>query len=189
MKFDPIHIKLKNDKTVEIREATIEDAEMLIGAAKKYLKSSNYLLSYEDEFNPTKEEEIAWIGSMDNENSLLLVATCGGEILSTFSLHGRQLRKLKHTAEIGIAILPEWQGVGLGTALFNAAIKWCKEKSSLEILYLDVFADNINAYNLYKKVGFIEDGRRKNNYKEKTGEYIDNIMMSLDLNNYQINNK
>lgn len=181
MKFEPQYIKLKNNKTVEIREATIEDAQGLIDAAKKYLRDSDYLLSYEEEFTNTLEQEISWIKSMDNNNGLLLVSVYEGDILSTFSLHSRQLKKIYHTAEIAIAILKEWQGVGLGTALFYSAIAWCKKKTSLEILYLDVFAENVSAYQLYKKIGFKEDGRRKNYYKTKSGEYIDNIMMSLNI--------
>ncbi len=186
MKFKPRHIKLKNNKTVEIREAAIDDAQGLIDAAKKYLRDSDYLLSYEEEFTNSLEEEVSWIESMDNDNSLLLVAVYEGEILSTFSLHSRQLKKINHTAEIAIAILKEWQGLGLGFALFNSAITWCKENTSLEILYLDVFAENTNAYHLYQKIGFTEDGRRKNYYKTKSDKYIDNIMMSLNINQINI---
>lgn len=189
MKFVPLHITLKNGRTVEIREATIDDAQGLIDAAKRYLRDSDYLLSYEEEFNNNLEEEIAWIKSMDNSNSLLLVATSANEIIATFSLRGWQLKKVEHTAEIAIAILSDWQGIGLGTSLFDSAIRWCKEKSLLEILYLDVFAENQTAYRLYRKIGFIEDGRRKNNFKTKLGKYIDNIIMSLDLRNIKIKNK
>lgn len=181
MKFEPKHIVLKNGKEIIIREAASGDAERLIAAAKCYLRESDYLLSYEDEFNPTIEEEAAWVKSMDSENSLLLVATHNNDILSTFSLQGRQFRKLKHTAEIAIAIRKEWQRIGLGKALFDSAIEWCKNESLIEILYLDVFASNIHAYSLYKKVGFIEDGRRKGYYKTIDGKYIDNIMMSLKI--------
>lgn len=181
MKFKPLDILLRNGKIVEIKEASVDDAQGLINAAKKYLKESDYLLSDEEEFNPTIEEEVSWIKSMDNDNSLLLVATYQDEILATFSLHGRQLKKVEHTAEIAIAILSQWQGFGLGTALFDAAISWCKTKSFLEILYLDVFSDNVGAYQLYTKMGFIEDGRRTDYYKTKSGQYIDSIMMSLDI--------
>jgi len=181
MRFTPIHIILKNGRSVEIREATVDDAQRQIDASKKYLCDSDFLLSYEEEFNPTVEEEMSWIKSLDNDNSILLLAIYNKEIIGTFCLIGKQQEKIKHTAEISIAILKEWQGLALGTALFNIAIDWAKQKSSLEILYLDVFEENRNGYNLYKKVGFTEDGRRKKYYKTKTGKYIDNIMMSLNI--------
>jgi len=181
MKFTPIHITLKNGRSVEIHEATVEDAQQQIDASKRYLRDSDFLLSYIEEFNPTLEEEISWIKSLDNDNSILLLAIYNDQIIATFCLIGKQQQKIKHTAEIAIAILKEWQGQGLGTALFNIAIDWAKQRSSLEILYLDVFEENRNGYNLYKKVGFTEDGRRKNYYKTKSGKYIDNIMMSLNI--------
>lgn len=181
MKFEPKEITLKNGKTVLLREAMTEDAQELIDAEKIYLRESDYMLSYEEEFTNTIEDEIAWIKSMDNDNSLLLIATHKGEILSTLSLHNRRFKKLEHTAEIAIAILNEWQGVGLGTALFEATIAWCKEKTSLEIICLDAFAENIVAYGLYQKVGFTEDGRKRNYFKDRDGNYQDNVSMSLNL--------
>lgn len=181
MKFEALNIRLKNGKSVAIREASVDDAQELINAAKHYLRESDYLLSYEDEFNPTIEEEIAWIKSMDNENSLLLVAKYENAIISTFSIHGKQLRKQRHTAEIAIAMLNKWQGIGLGSALFNSAIEWARQHSPLESMHLDVFSNNTQAQALYKKVGFKEDGRRKNYFKSDSGKYADNIMMSLKL--------
>lgn len=181
MKFEPLNIVLKNGKSVTIREASVNDAQELINAAKHYLGESDYLLSYEDEFNPTIEEETAWIKSMDNENSLLLVAEYEDRIIATFSMHGKQLRKQKHTAEIAVAMLNEWQGIGLGSTLFNCAIIWARQHSLLESIHLDVFSSNTQAQALYKKMGFEEDGRRKNYFKTDSGKYTDNLMMSLKL--------
>ncbi|WP_165040355.1 GNAT family N-acetyltransferase [Dysgonomonas sp. ZJ709] len=181
MKFEPIHITLKNGKSVTIREATTEDAEGLITAAKSYLRDSDYLLSYEEEFNPTIEDETNWIKSYDNDNSLLLIATADDIVIATFGLLGKQMRKLRHTNELAIAIRKEWQNTGLGTALFENAIRWAKRNPELEILCLEVFAENEAGIALYKKMGFVEEGKRKYYYKTKLGGYIDNIIMTLRI--------
>lgn len=181
MKFEPIDIILKNGKKVTIREATSHDAEKLIIAAKSYLRESDYLLSYDEEFNPTKKEEIAWIKSHDNINSLLLVTTYNKEIISTFNVTAFHYQKLSHVANLGISMTSEWRGMGLGSALFESMINWAKSKSNLEIITLEVFSANLPAIHLYEKYGFVKDGEKENYFKDKNGNYYNNILMSLKI--------
>lgn len=57
-------------------------------------------------------------------------------------------------AEIGpLAILPDWQGRGLGTALLRAALRLTKEKG-YERIVLCVNAENERAAGLYEREGF-----------------------------------
>lgn len=181
MKITAKNIKLKNGLTVSIREATTRDAEELIVAAKCYLRSSDYLLSYDEEFNPTKREETAWIKSHDNANSLLLVATYDKEIIATFNITAFTQRKLRHVAVLGIGMKLEWRGAGLGSSLMECMIEWAKNHSGLEIITLDVFSDNKAAIHLYEKYGFVKDGEKKNYFRDKNGTYYNNTLMTLHL--------
>ena len=45
-------------------------------------------------------------------------------------------------------------------------------------LWLDVFTDNLTAYNLYKKVGFIEEGKLRESYL-RNGEYASQYIMAI----------
>ncbi|WP_029905828.1 GNAT family N-acetyltransferase [Prevotella sp. 10(H)] len=181
MRFAPQHITLKNGKNIVIREAVCEDAQALIDAAKSYLRTSDYMCSYENEFNPTPEEEADWIKSHQKENSLLLVAVDNEKILATFNATGYQNRKMKHVAVLGISILEDWRGNGLGNILFESMISWAKKNPELEILVLETFSDNLTAINLYKKWGFTVDGVRKNYFRNGNENYSDNILMSLNV--------
>lgn len=183
MRFEPITVKLKNGEEVLIREASIDDAEELIKAAKSYLRTSDYLCSYEDEFDPMIAEEINWIKSHQNANSLLLIATRENEILATFNATGFQNRRMRHVAVLGISILEEWRGLGLGSLLFENLIGWAKDNPFLEILVLETFSDNADALKLYKKFGFEIDGVRKNYFKGGKNKYSDNVLMSLNVKN------
>lgn len=180
MRPEPINIRLRNGKEATIREATIKDADGLITAAKAYLSTSAYLCSYPEEFNPTHEEETGWIEAHKNDNSLLLVAEYKDKILATLNATGFQNKKMKHIAVLGVSILEEWRGIGLGSILFDILISWAKN-TDLEILVLEVFSDNVVAINLYKKYGFVTDGIRRKYFKDKTGDYHDNVLMSLNL--------
>jgi RimJ/RimL family protein N-acetyltransferase len=82
--------------------------------------------------------------------------------------------------EIGMAVAREWRGRGVGSALMVAAIDWARERG-LHKLSLSVFAHNEAAIALYRKFGFVEEGRRIKHYRRASGELWDAIEMGLLL--------
>jgi ribosomal protein S18 acetylase RimI-like enzyme len=60
------------------------------------------------------------------------------------------------------------------------SIEWAKENPILELLWLQVYTENILGLNLYKKMEFIENGIIKNYFKQN-GKYYDNLTMSLSV--------
>lgn len=183
MKFDPITVKLKNGKEIVIRQCLVEDAENLLTTVRTYMNDSKFYALTKEEFTITIPQEEKWIQSfIDNTNSLLLVAVYENKIIGNLDLTAHNRMKLNHTAIIGMSLLEEWRGFGLGFELLNAVINWSKNKSKLTRLWLQVFGDNTNAIALYKKVGFIEEGRQKNFIKTEDGGFDDNVIMGLQLN-------
>jgi RimJ/RimL family protein N-acetyltransferase len=177
-------IILKNKETVSIELCSVDDAEELIKTVKKYLADSEYLLTSPNEFDPSPEQERSWIRSfMENENSLLLIAKKGNKIIGNIDITGGKREMTKHTAIIGMGILKEWRNTGLGTALLNKGIEWAKQNPQLEILWLQVFAQNTPAITLYKKAGFEVSGIQKRFFKSKDNIYFDNVIMSLNVSN------
>jgi ribosomal protein S18 acetylase RimI-like enzyme len=106
----------------------------------------------------------------------VLVAVAGTEVVGSVhvdvSQHG--------FGEIGMAVAREWRGRGVGSALLAAAIEWARERS-LHKLSLSVFAHNAAAIALYRKLGFVEEGRRVKQYRRASGELWDTIDMGLLL--------
>lgn len=82
--------------------------------------------------------------------------------------------------ELGMAVAREWRGRGVGSALLAAAIEWAGERG-LHKLSLGVFAHNAAAIALYRKFGFVEEGRRVKHYRRASGELWDAIDMGLLL--------
>jgi ribosomal protein S18 acetylase RimI-like enzyme len=104
------------------------------------------------------------------------VAESDGEIVG--SIH---VQPSKHGyGEIGMAVRSGWRGRGIGTALMEAAIEWARE-NGLHKLSLSVFAHNEAAIALYRKFGFVEEGRRPRHYRRQSGEIWDGIDMGLAL--------
>jgi ribosomal protein S18 acetylase RimI-like enzyme len=79
-----------------------------------------------------------------------------------------------------MAVAREWRGRGIGTALMGAAIEWARS-AGLHKLSLSVFAHNTAAIAVYRKVGFVEEGRRVKQYRRSSGELWDAIDMGLLL--------
>jgi ribosomal protein S18 acetylase RimI-like enzyme len=82
--------------------------------------------------------------------------------------------------EIGMAVAHEWRGRGVGSALLTAAIEWSRERG-LHKLSLSVFTHNTAAIGLYRKFGFLEEGRRVKQYRRQNGELWDSLEMGLLL--------
>lgn len=182
MKFRDKNFKLKNGKEILVRQAKIQDAENLIQVVKSYISDSGHILLTDKEFNPTITQEEKWIQSfIDAPNSLLLVAIYDNKIIGNIDLTASKREKLNHTAIVGLGIIKEWQGAGVGTVLLESVIDWSKKNSTLIKIWLEVFANNQSGIALYKKVGFKEDGRQSKFIKTAENQFVDNIFMSLDI--------
>jgi ribosomal protein S18 acetylase RimI-like enzyme len=105
-----------------------------------------------------------------------LVAVAGAELVG--SVHVDESRH--GFGEIGMAVARDWRGRGVGSALLTAAIEWARERG-LHKLSLSVFAHNAAAIALYRKFGFVEEGRRVKQYRRASGELWDAIDMGLLL--------
>jgi ribosomal protein S18 acetylase RimI-like enzyme len=79
-----------------------------------------------------------------------------------------------------MAIARDWRARGVGSALMEAAIEWAHEQG-LHKLALGVFAHNAAGIALYRKYGFVEEGRRVKHYRRQSGELWDRIEMGLLL--------
>jgi len=82
------------------------------------------------------------------------VALVGTELLGSVHVEVSQ----HGFGEIGMAVSREWRGRGVGSALMVAAIEWAREQG-LHKLSLSVWPQNAAAIALYRKYGFVEEGR------------------------------
>jgi RimJ/RimL family protein N-acetyltransferase len=82
--------------------------------------------------------------------------------------------------EIGMMVSADWRGKGVGTALVAAAVDWARARG-LHKLTLSVFPQNEAAVALYRKFGFVDEGRRSKHIRRANGELWDLIDMGLLL--------
>jgi ribosomal protein S18 acetylase RimI-like enzyme len=105
-----------------------------------------------------------------------LVAVAGDQVIGMLhvevSRHG--------FGDLGMLVDRGWRGRGVGSALLQAAIGQARQRG-LHKLCLEVFPHNAPAIALYRKAGFVEEGRRVRQYRRASGELWDSIVMGLVL--------
>ncbi len=181
-KFKPLTVNLKNGTEVMIREAVIQDAPDLIRCIRSYISENPFQVMEPEEFAPEIGQGREFIdGFLQRDNSILLVATDREQIVGNFDITGGRRRRMKHTGLVGAGILKQYQGLGLGKALFSAGIDWARQHPDLRKLWLQIIADNEQALGLYRHLGFVEEGRQRDFIYEGDGIYRDNLLMSLEV--------
>lgn len=162
MKIEPTSHLTKSGFEIVVREAKLSDSASLIDCIKSYLKS-NFIPLTPEEFHPTTEEHEKWIDKfIKGRNDLLLVAEYEGHIIGNIDLTVHHRSMLSHTGVIGMGIHENWQNQGIGSILMDKVIAWSDCQAELELLCLQFFGNNESGLSLYKKNGFIEEGRQKN---------------------------
>jgi len=105
-----------------------------------------------------------------------IVADSAGEIVGSLYLSPSRFG----VGELAMAVARPWRGRGVGSALLAAAIDKAREEG-LHKIALEVFPHNAAAIALYRKFGFVEEGRLVKHYRRQSGELWDAIAMGLLL--------
>ncbi len=87
--------------------------------------------------------------------------------------------RLSHRGFLGMGLLKQFRGQGLGSQLLNKVLVHAKD-IGLEKVELTVYTNNTAAIQLYKKCGFTEIGVIKH-YRKLNGQYFDCVEMEKFL--------
>lgn len=81
---------------------------------------------------------------------------------------------------LGMQLLNEWRGRGVGSALMRSCIEWTNDQGAHKIM-LEVWPHNARAIALYQRFGFVTEGRLRRHYRRRNGELWDALVMGLVL--------
>lgn len=171
-----------NEGTYTIRRAVATDA----GALLEYLKligSESDNLTFDGNGLPfsVSDEEAYLEAKEKSANSITLLAHLDGEIVGCLSVDAPPRKRLRHRGEVAVSVCRGCWGKGVGSALFTAMLKWARTDSTgLRKLDLVVRSDNNRALSLYRKFGFVEEGRLSR-LLCIDGQFHDGITMGLLL--------
>lgn len=162
-----------------IRKAHVSDAAAIAEAEREIAKTPGYFCSEPHELTEQKVEETL-SHFLATERGIYLVAEHEGQIIGHAFLEPLSPASLSHVVELNIAVHLGWQEKGVGARLLGELILWAKKTPWVEKIELKVRASNVRAIALYKKMGFLEEGRLKNHVKVPQG-YLDDLLMALPV--------
>jgi RimJ/RimL family protein N-acetyltransferase len=111
-----------------------------------------------------------------NAGSVEFMITAAGAIVGRCTMFHED--PLARHAEVGVALLPQARGKGYGTDALRLMVDFAFTRRNLRRVYLSVLASNTVALASYRKVGFVEEGRRRDHCWVR-GRYVDEISMGL----------
>jgi len=177
-RIEPKNYITKNKTNVLIRVAHRDDAEQLIEINLKIIEEKLYMLRQPGEATYTKEGEVKNIENLLNcEGTLYIVAQVENNVIGYLDFRNGGLKITKHAGSLSLYILKQSRGIGIGNHLLKALIEWAEKNSLIEKVTLNVFSTNERAQNLYKKLGFTEEGRCPKDMKLENGTYMDSVLM------------
>ena len=185
MIYQAKQFSLKNGLKVTIKSPEANDSLKLLDNIVSVSKSTNYLLSQPEDYdiyyqNIKLEED--YINSFKEKRDCLLCVYLDDKIIGNAALRFNIHKKDQHRTNIGIAIQEEYQGIGIGSILFDIMIDIAKNSKGIDQIELDVISTNEKAKRLYAKKGFVKTGDIPHQLKLDDGTYLDGEMMVLFLN-------
>ncbi len=182
MIFEEKTITLKDGRCAVLKTPEMSDAEGMLAHIVKASGETDFLARYPEDWEGTSiESEEKWIkGLRESKSTLGIAVYVDGQIVGNCSLQCHRLMKTAHRATVGIAILKDFWGLGIGSAMFRELIA-AAEDLGIRILELDLVEGNDRALGLYKKFGFETVGQKKKAFRLKDGRYFGEIIMQKFL--------
>lgn len=160
---------------MKIREVEEQDAKAFLKLLKEIDDSNNMLYNPGERSTTVGQQRKMIVAIKNNPRSVFMVAEKNGQLVGYIGLIAEKLQRKKHIGRVVIGVSEQSRGLGIGTKLFQEIFKWAEGKE-ITRLELTVIEKNIVAIKLYKKIGFIKEGRRVNSLYID-GKYIDEWSM------------
>lgn len=137
-----------------VRPADRQDAVKLMGLLFQLQdESSTFMLEQDPEtIEAADEADNIDILQTTTNNIMLVAVTDEGQLVGLASAAAKP--KQPRVAEVGVAVLNEYQGNGLAQAMMAEILDWATTFSSVNQLVLTVQTINEVAIHIYEKLGF-----------------------------------
>ena len=183
MKFESTIVLTKKQNEIILRMVDSKEAQLLINSMVEIAEMSPYILMSPENFkNRNVEDEKKWIDEYNTDlRSILIIAQAKDKIVGILDFKAHKNPKSCHRGNLGISLHHTVRGEGLGELLFKKLISEVKKIDGLMFIDLSVMGVNLQAYHLYKKMGFVEVGRKPKAFKLPEGNYCDDVQMLLQI--------
>lgn len=181
MEYIAKEIRLRNGKTGVFRAPTVEDASALLEYLKVTAAETPFLLRTPEECTMTVEQEQDYLRTaIASQNRVMILCEVDGKLAGNCQLDRKDKQKTCHRAMVGIALLREFWGLGIGTAMLTE-LTCLARQMGLEQLELEVIEGNQRAMALYEKMGYRTVGVKPNAIRLPDGTRLQEFYMVKEL--------
>jgi len=179
MKLDgyPKEATLRDGSRVLLRPVVAKDGVELLRFYRA-LPEEDRLFLRDDVTTPDWEQR--YIGSIDYEGVLPLVAEREGAIVGNATLYRPRHGWSAHVAQIRVVVAREYQRHGLGTALAKALVELAIARG-VEKMVAEVVDNQIGALRAFERLGFHREAVLKGHVKDVRGMKRDLVMLANDV--------
>ena len=118
--------RLSDATKITLRPARPDDAAAIIAAVRSSAQERSYVLM--EVYGKDAATQRAYIERLDREHNLFLVATVNEQIVGILALLDSLLCSTPEPAlSVGVHIVRDWRGRGIGSAMLRYAMRWAKE--------------------------------------------------------------
>lgn len=172
----------REGRILVVRQVVESDASRMVRLMRRLLDETPYMLRLPEEQRSSASDEARYIRHLHaSGNSTLFFAESERSAVGTLIVTGGALQRLAHVGYIGMGVLSDWWGAGVGTALLETAIDWARHHPVLRKLSLQVYENNERGLRLYRRIGFVEEGRLINEVRLDDGTLVDMHQLALFL--------
>lgn len=159
---------------IDIQPASLELADSFRQALDVVAREHRYLIFQEA---PPLESTQKFISQVLAKGWSQFYAVRAGQVVGWCDVVRDERPGRTHIGRLGIGILPDYRGRKIGARLLAATVADAFQKGMTRI-ELEVFAANARAIALYRKFGFVEEGRKRQ-ARCLDGVHEDSILMAL----------
>ena len=122
------------------------------------------------------EARLAQADADSSGKNVRFVIEVNGDAVGSVSLF--DFDELARHAEVGIAMVAESRGKGIGTKAISQIVEFAFVRCNLRRIHLQAIASNLGAIRAYEKAGFVIEGRQREHAWVR-GRYEDIVIMGL----------
>lgn len=174
---------MSEELNITIREAIPDDAAQLLTVMRQIGQETEFLVM--DEAGIQLPEELLALQLADlyeSPSNVLFLALVDECIVGTASIKSQPERRIKHIGELGVSILKEYWGLGLGSILIEELLEWAQASQEIFRIELTVQEQNPRALALYEKFGFKKEALIERGARADDGRFLKVWLMSYLVN-------
>ena len=183
-----IHFRAKNGKEILLRPLAPGDIDALLSFANVLVKEKRVnrdigIAGFDKRLTRTKESKFlrTVLGWSKKRAGVNIAAFDGPRMVGECTLNRREVQEMHHTGILGIVVVADYRGLGIGEAMITEVMRQAK-RLGISLIELEVMATNSSAKRLYQKRGFKEVGLVPGKVR-RDGKLIGLVSMYADLGN------